>query len=170
MEGTHVRDAAVEDAEAIASIYNHYVENSTATFDTEPKSPADRREWIASRSLRYPVIVAERAGRLVGWGALSAWASRPAWAGTVEVAVYVAPDARGAGVGSALLAAIVERARAADHHAVIAQVVSENTASVALMHSAGFERVGELKEVGNKFGRWLNVELLELIVGKGNDS
>lgn len=170
MDDLVVRDAGVDDAAAIADIYNHYIETSTATFDTRVKSPEDRRRWLESRGGSHPVIVAEGEAGLLGWGALSPWAERPAWGGTVEVAVYVAPGARGRGLGRALLSTLVERACTEGHHALIAQVVSENGASAALMRSAGFECVGSLSEVGNKFGRWLDVELYELVVGKGNGS
>jgi len=159
-----IRRAAPEDAADVARIYNHYVATSTATFDTEERSVEDRAAWLAEHGDEHPVLVAERDGAMVGWGSLSRWGTRCAYKHTVEISVYISPDARSTGVGRALTDALVERARQAGHHAVIAQIVSENDASLSMSVKAGFETVGRLREVGRKFDRWLDVVLMERIL------
>lgn len=164
MEGLVIRMAREEDASAIADIYNHYIETSTATFDTVPKTLEDRVAWLEAHDDRHPVIVAETAEGIVGWGSLSPWATRPAWSRTVEVSVYVADTHRGGGVGPALLDELVNLGRIAGHHALIAQIVGDNKPSLEMSARAGFELVGVLKEVGFKLDRWLDVALVELVL------
>lgn len=159
-----VRDATSDDAEAVARIYNHYIDTSTVTFDTEPKTCEERVVWIASHGPSHPAVVAEIDGEVVGFGALSAWATRPAWSHTVEVSSYVAEERRRQGVGAALMDALVARAITAGHHVLIGQIVSENEASILLAERMGFEHVGTLHEVGYKFGRWLDVVYMERIL------
>ena len=161
MRRIDIRDAGTGDAQAIADIYNHYVQHTTSTFDTEPKSVEDRLAWMQSRESRHPVVVASDEGRVVGWGALTRWAERPAWRHTVELSLYVDPERLGEGVGSALMESLLERAALEGHHAVIGQIVSENEGSLSLAARFGFEEVGRLREVGHKSGRWLDVVLVE---------
>jgi len=160
--GVFIRKATLGDARAIAEIYNHYVKSSTATFDTEPKSVGDRIAWLTQHGDSHPVFVAEAQGEVVGWGALSPYRERPAWEHTAEVAVYLKQDRTGSGIGGELLQALVDAARAAGHHVLLSQIVAENEASLKITERAGFERVGTLKEVGRKFDRWVDIELLRL--------
>lgn len=155
-----IRDARPGDAGRIVEIYNHYVLHSTVTFDTEPKTPEDRVAWLQARSQRHPVLVAVVEDRVLGWGSLSPWHERPAYDHSVEVSAYVAPDARGQGIGSALMRCLIERATGLGHHALISQIVAGNDASLALGERFGYRVVGTLPEVGRKFGRWLDVVLL----------
>ncbi len=164
MSGFCIRPADESDAAAIASIYNHYVASSTATFDTVPKQVEDRVTWIRDHGEEYPVLVAESDGVVVGWGSLSRYAERPAWRGTVEVSVYIADTNRGAGVGPKLLTELIARGRELGYHALVSQVVSDNAPSIAMAVREGFEVVGIMREVGRKFDRWLDVTLLELII------
>ncbi len=160
----NVRPATVHDAEAIAAIYNHYVKTSTATFDTKTKSVEDRIEWIAEHGPRLPILVIEADEVVVGWGAVSSYAARPAWGNTVELGIYLDSDVRGRGLGAQLGRALIEAARKEGHHALIAQIVGDNEASMDLMERLGFERVGHLREVGFKFDRLHDVVLFELLV------
>jgi phosphinothricin acetyltransferase len=159
-----IRRAVSSDAGDIAAIYNHYVLTSTATFDTQPKSEQDRVDWLRSHGDDYPVFVAEKGGRTVGWASLSPYRDRPAWAPTVEAGVYVAQTERGGGIGTLLLMALVDAAREAGHRVIVAQIVSDNEASLRMTHDAGFERVGTLRGVGEKFGRRLDVAILQFTV------
>jgi phosphinothricin acetyltransferase len=161
---TSIRAATLDDADAIAEIYNHYILDTTATFDLTPKSPQDRATWIAKRGGEHPVLVAEVDGRTVGWGCLSPWGERAGWRHTVEISVYVELERRGKGIGRALMEALLEHAREYGHHAVVGQIVSENVASLVLSESLGFRQVGRLEQVGRKFDRWLDVVLVELIL------
>ena len=159
-----IRAAEPRDAIAIATIYNHYVVNSTATFDTVPKSAEDREWWLADRDPRHVVVVAEQEARVVGWASLGPYRERPAWALTAEVAVYVAEEARGSGIGTALLGRLVDDARTHGLHALVSQVVGGNAASIRMAERLGFVRVGTLVEVGHKFDEWLDVVILQLVL------
>lgn len=159
-----IRDAVSDDAPTLAEIYNHYISTSTVTFDMEPKTAEERRTWLALHGETHPVLVALIDGQVVGFGALSAWGSRPAWHRTVEVSSYVAEEWRGHGVGTALMVALIERAVQAGHHAVIGQIVADNTPSLVLAEKMGFTEVGRLREVGDKFDRWHDVVLMERIL------
>jgi L-amino acid N-acyltransferase len=148
----------------LADVYNHYVRTSTATFDTEQKSVADRLAWLAARDASHPVVVAESGGNPLGWGALSVYRERPAWQQTAEVAIYLAQDSTGKGVGRRILEELVSRARETELHVLVAQIVTENAASLSLFERAGFRRVGTMREVGRKFDRWLDIALFELVL------
>ena len=157
----HIRDAQAADAAAIARIYNQAVLDSTATFDIEPKTTEDRLRWLAEHDGSHPVIVAERDGEVVGWGSLSSVSDRRAWDFTVEISTYVDERHHGTGVGRALGSDLIERARALGHHVIISRVCAENTASIRLSGQLGFAQAGVMHEVGRKFGRWLDVVILE---------
>lgn len=160
----HVRSATVEDAPAILEIYNHEVLTSTVTFDLVPRTLAEQEAWITDRSGAHVVLVVEDGGEVVGFGALSQYRERAGYATTVEDSVYVHQDHRGQGVGRILLAELVDRATAHGFHALMAKVVGDHQASINLHAAAGFEVVGHEREVGRKFGRWLDVVLLERLL------
>jgi phosphinothricin acetyltransferase len=168
-----VRRAIAGDGEAIARIYNHYVLTSTATFDTEPKTPADREAWLANRSPAHPVLVAEQDGRVVGWGSLSPWGERPAYRHSVEISTYVDFESISLGVGPALAEALIGDARSLGHHAVLSRIVADNEPSLKMSARLGFVEVGRLREVGRKCGRWLDLVICELVLeplDDGDDS
>ena len=161
--GLLVRPATATDAAAMAAIYNHAVVHSTATFDLEPESVEERRAWLGAESTRL-ALVAEVAGRLVGWSSLARWSGRGAYDQTVEASVYVAPAAQRTGLGRALGAALVEGARALELHVLIAQICTENDGGRGLALALGYRPVGTLREVGCKFGRRLDVTICQLIL------
>ncbi|MFM7069142.1 MAG: N-acetyltransferase family protein [Actinomycetes bacterium] len=161
----HVRIATVDDAVAILDIYNHEVLTSTVTFDLVPRTLTEQISWMTDRSGAHVVVVAaDDDGTVVGFGALSAYRERAGYATTVEDSVYVHEAHRGAGVGRLLLLDLVERATAHGFHALMAKVVGHHEASIHLHESVGFEIVGREREVGRKFGRWLDVVLLERLL------
>lgn len=163
-----IRLAEARDARAIADIYNEAIVGTTSTFDTEPKTEQDRLQWLSAHDGRRPVLVAEREGEIVGWAALSKWSDRPAYACTVESSFYVAEKHRGAGVGRRLKERLIDDARKAGFHTIIARIAQGNAASRHINESFGFVHVGTLREVGFKFGRWLDVDFMQLILDNGS--
>ena len=159
-----LRLATLEDAEPIRQIYNLEVTTSTATFDLVPRSLEEQRAWQAERSGARAVVVAERDGQVCGFASLSPWRDRPAYATTVEDSVYVHRDHQGKGVGRALLEELLRTATAHGFHACMARIVGGHEASIALHEGCGFEIVGTEREVGRKFGRWLDVVLMERLL------
>jgi phosphinothricin acetyltransferase len=161
----HIRPAELTDATAIMDIYNPVVETSTATFDLIPRTLDQQLEWLSDRSGARIVLVAHADdGTVTGFAALSPYRDRAAYSTTVEDSVYVHADHQGRGVGRLLLDALVETARAHGFHAVMARIVADHDASIALHAVCGFEIVGHEREVGRKFGRWLDVTLMERLL------
>ncbi len=160
-----VRPAADGDAEAIRAIYNPEVLESTVTFDLVPRTLAQQLAWQDERSGAHVVLVAVDADdEVVGFGSLSTYKERPAYATTVEDSVYVRRDQQGRGVGRLLLAELVAVATAHGFHAMVARIVDGHEASIALHRALGFELVGVEREVGRKFGRWLDVAIMQRLL------
>ncbi len=159
-----VRPATIADAEPICRIYNREVTESTVTLDLVPRTLAEQRSYLAQRSGGLAVLVAEQDGDVVGFGSLSFYRDRPGYRTSVEDSVYVDRAHVGAGVGSTLLAGLLDVA--ADHgfHAVFARIVGPQEASVHLHQRHGFELVGIERQVGRKFGRWHDVALLQRLL------
>lgn len=159
-----IRGATARDAAAIAEIYNEAIRSTTATFDTEPKSADERLRWLQTHDDRNPVLVAEIDGHVVGWAALTKWSDRPAYDQTAESSFYVAERFRDRGIGRALKERLIEAARSLGFHTILARVAEESGASIHINESFGFRHVGTMKEVGLKFGRRLDVHLLQLML------
>ena len=164
----HVRPVTRDDAEAIRAIYNREVVGSTVTFDLVPRTLDEQLQWIDEHSGAHPAIVAvDDHDRVRGFGSLSPYRPRPAYRTTVENSVYVASDVQGQGVGKGLLVELLRLAAAHGFHAVIARIVGGHQVSIALHRSCGFELVGVEREVGRKFGRWLDVVLMQKLIDPG---
>ena len=159
-----VRLAELADAEATRAIYNVEVLESTVTFDLVPRSHDDQRAWLAAHAGAHPAIVAVNGEEVVGFGSLSPYKDRAAYATTVEDSVYVHRDERRAGVGRLVLDELLKVATTHGFHAVIARIVGDHEASIALHQGCGFTVVGVEKEVGRKFGRWLDVVELQRLL------
>ena len=160
-----LRLATLEDAEAIRQIYNVEVLTSTATFDLSPRTLGEQRAWQAERSGARAVLVAvDDDGTVRGFGSLSPWRDRPAYATSVEDSVYVHRDHHGEGIGRALLTELVATATAHGFHALLARIVGGHEASIALHAACGFEVVGTEREVGRKLGQWLDVVIMERLL------
>ncbi len=158
-----IRHASPEDLSAIFEIYDREVLHGTATFDTEPKSPAERLAWFREHAgPRRPLLVGEVEGRVAGWASLSAWSARCAYARAAENSVYVHADYRGLGLGRLLLDTLIERARAAGLGVLLARIAEPNPASVRLHERAGYQTIGVMRRVGEKFGRVIDVRLMDL--------
>ena len=156
-----LRLATVADAEDLRRIYNHEVENTTATFDIEPRTLEDQRQWINQRQGALGVVVAELDGRVVGFASLSPYRNRAGYRTTVENSVYVSADARGRGVGRALMEELIDMALKRGFHSIVAHIVDGHEASMALHRACGFELVGTEREVGRKFGGWLDAVIMQ---------
>jgi phosphinothricin acetyltransferase len=161
---TLIRLARPDDVEATRAIYNLEVQGSTITFDLVPRTPSQQREWLQQHSGAHPAIVAVNGDDVIGFGSLSPYRSRPAYSTTVEDSVYVDRDRRGQGVGRLLLNELVRLARAHGFHAVMARIVGGHEASIALHRACGFEMVGIEREVGRKFGQWLDVAVMQRLL------
>lgn len=160
-----LRAATVDDLPAILDIYNDVILTTTAVYSEVPHTLDMRLAWFNERqSAGFPVIVAERDGVIAGFGTYGHFRVWPCYRYTVEHSVYVHKDFRGRGISKILLTEIISRAKAAGMHALIAGVDSENNVSLQLHLKFGFEQVARFKEVGFKFGRWLDLVFLEMIL------
>lgn len=159
-----IRDANVNDAESIAAIYNDAVLNTTAIWNETVVDTANREKWIADRQgMGYPVLVAVADdGMVLGYASFGDWRAFDGYRHTVEHSVYVNKNRRGAGIGKALMVALIDRARMNGKHVMVAGIEAGNVASIQLHYQLGFVQVGLLKEVGTKFGRWLDLAFLQL--------
>ncbi|MGH8442048.1 MAG: GNAT family N-acetyltransferase [Nevskiaceae bacterium] len=157
-----IRAATEADLPGIFAIYDREVLHGTATFDTEPKNEAERLAWLGDDAGgKYPILVAEIDGAIAGWARFYAWSHRCAYARAAENAVYVHADHRGKGVGRALLAELIRLAPQRGVHVLLARIVEGNPASRALHEAHGFTTIGVMRRVGEKFGRVLDVQLME---------
>ena len=164
-----IRTATMADVEGITAVYNEAILTTTSTFDTEPKTIAERTMWLRSHDERHPVLVAVLDGKVVGWVCLSVWSDRCAYADTAETSFYVKSEFRGKGIGRKLKEAIIQEARRLGFHTLIARVAEGSEASLHLNETTGFVHVGTLKEVGRKFGKLLDVHILQLMLDQPPD-
>lgn len=164
-----IRAATAEDARQIASIYNHYIEHTVATFEEEPVGAAEMRERIEPGLLSYPWLVAEQNGQLAGYAYATRWKPRSAYRNTVETSVYISPAHARHGFGEELYRALIERLRNSGFHCALGGIALPNEASVSLHEKLGFRKVGELQEVGWKMGRWVNVGYWQLQLDSSPD-
>lgn len=163
MSDVSLRPFAWGDIPAITAIYRHYVEHSTATFDLEAPGPTYLAEKFGHMvEAGHPVIVAERAGELVGYAYASTYRPRPAYRFTCEDSIYLRHDATGLGLGRVLLAELIEQSRAFGFKQMIAVITAESAASIALHEKFGFDTVGRHAALGLKFDRWLDVIHMQL--------
>lgn len=159
----HVRDAGVEDAPGILEIYNDAILHTTAIWNDVPVDLANRVAWMQERQARgYPVLVAvDTREQVLGYASFGDWRAFEGFRHTVEHSVYVHAQARGRRIGEALLLALIGRAQALDKHVMVGAIEAGNAASLQLHRRLGFESCGLLKEVGLKFGRWLDLVFVQ---------
>lgn len=163
-----IRIARPADRAAIDAIYAHYVRTSTCTYDEEPPTDAERAAWFEAHGPSHPVTVLEQDGEIVGWASLSPWKARTGYRHTAELSVYLRPDACGRGHGRTLLADLVARAEALGIHVLIGGISADQEPSIRLHERMGFTRVAHFREVGRKFGRWLDVVYYQRQLGATN--
>ncbi|MFB4349942.1 GNAT family N-acetyltransferase [Microbacterium sp. CR_7] len=165
MSDPQIRDAETADLDAITDIHNHAVVHTTAIWNEDAVDVADRAAWLAARQERgYPVIVAVDDTGVVGYASFGDWRPHSGYRHTVEHSVYVRDDQQGRGIGKALMVELIERARRLGIHVMVAAVESGNLPSIVLHKRLDFLQVGRMPQVGAKFGRWLDLTLLQLIL------
>jgi phosphinothricin acetyltransferase len=162
-----VRPAESGDVAAITRVYNEGVVDRIATLETEERTEAERATWLAGRGPRHPVLVAERAGAVIGWASLNPFNPRPAYDHVADLSVYVGREARGGGVGSALLAALVAEGQRLGYHKLVLAAFPTNAAGLRLYRRFGFREVGVFREQGLLDGRWVDVVVMERLLGSG---
>jgi L-amino acid N-acyltransferase len=161
MDQTIVRPATEDDLPGILEIYNDAILNTTATFDTEPQTLEEKREWLRETSYPYVVLVAERRDQVVGWASLRRFRPKIAYRYTAENSVYVRRDCHAEGVGTALMRILLENAAENGFHTIIAGIAGDNPASLRLHRRFGFALVGVECQVGYKFERWVDVTWMQ---------
>jgi L-amino acid N-acyltransferase YncA len=157
-----IRAAVASDLAAILAIYNDVIEHSTAVYCDDPVSLSDREQWFAGRMQQgYPVLVAEVEGQVVGYASFGDFRGYPGFRYTVEHSVHLSATCRGQGIGSALLMALLPLARKLGKHVMVAGIDASNQGSIRFHQRLGFSEVGRMPEVGFKFGRWLDLVLMQ---------
>lgn len=156
-----IRKANLNDLEAITEIYNDAIINTVATFDTQPKTIKEQTEWFSNHDSKHPILVLEEESKIIGFASLSEWSDRCAYSETAEISLYIKKEYREKGFGKKLLKAILQEGRRVGLHSIIARIAEGNEISVHLFKSFDFNHVGILKEVGHKFGKLLDVHLMQ---------
>lgn len=160
-----IRDAVSDDLPAILAIYNEVIRNSTSVYATAPVALEDRRTWLEARHARgFPVLVAVESGAVTGFASFGDWRAPNGYRYTVEHSVHVRADVRGQGHGSRLVEALIARAQAMRLHAMIGGIDAANRDSIRFHERLGFVRAGEMREVGRKFGRWLDLVFMQRLL------
>jgi L-amino acid N-acyltransferase YncA len=158
-----IRQATPADLGQITEIYNDAIQKTTATFDTEPKTLEEQQSWFANHDAKHPVLIVDEDGLIIAWASLSQWSDRCAYSDTAEISLYVKEEHRGKGIGKQLMRAIIQEGKTAGLHTVIARIAGSNKISADLCKSFGFHYIGTMREVGKKFGKLLDVHLMQLI-------
>lgn len=158
-----IRPATVADVPAITEIYNDAVRNTVATFDTEEKSVEDRMQWFLAHDEKHPVLVSCQGDVVTGFASLNRWSDRAAYDLTAEVSLYVHPDFRRRGIGKQLLEMLTLRGKEVGLHTLLARITEGNEQSIYLHERMGFKQTGLMLEVGYKFGKFLNVHMLQVV-------
>ena len=158
-----IRKATLKDLKEITKIYNEAILKTVATFDTEIKSLKEQKIWFENHGFKNPILVAEQNKLVVGWGSLSQWSDRCAYSDTAEISLYVKEKYQGQGIGKKLMESLIIEGKKVGLHTIIARITQGNKLSIHLHEKFGFEHIGIMKEVGQKFGKRLDVYLMEKI-------
>jgi L-amino acid N-acyltransferase len=160
-----IRPALEQDLEAMLEIYNDVIVNTTAVYDYQPHTLEMRRQWFRIKEAQgFPVFVAAEDGKVVGFSSIGPFRAWAAYKYSVENSVYVAADQRGKGIGKLLIAPLVDASVQLNMHTIIAGIDATNEASIMLHRSFGFKEVAHFKQVGYKFGRWLDLTFMQLLL------
>lgn len=164
MGDVSIRAATPDDAGAICTIYNQGIEDRIATLETELRTPDERRQWMAERAARHPVVVAVTDGQVVGWGSLNSFNARPAYDNVADLSVYVERGWRGRGVGRAVVQRLLALAKTLGFHKMVLATFPFNEGGVTLYKKMGFAPVGVYREQGQLDGRWVDVLIMERLL------
>ena len=164
VDGMHIRTASAGDAAAIAEIYNQGIEDRVATYETEPRSPKEQQAWLRSVAGRYPAVVSEIDGQIVGWAGAGPYRARECYRGIGEFSMYVRRDWRGRGVGDLLVGALITEAERLGLWKLLSRIFPFNEASRALCRKHGFREVGIYEKHARLDGRWLDVVIVERLI------
>jgi L-amino acid N-acyltransferase YncA len=164
-----IRQAELRDAAAIAGIYNQGIADRGATFETEPRSVDDIKARLSDH-VRFPTLIAEDAGTVIGWAGLSIYRPRACYAGVAEFSIYLERAARGRGAGKTLLNALVETAREYGYWKLVSRIFPFNTASRALCRACGFREVGVYEKHACLDGHWMDVVIVERLIPENQSS
>lgn len=160
-----IRIAEETDLPEILTIYNDIIVNTTAVYDYNAHTPAMRKQWWDTKVQQgFPVFVAVEDGKVVGFSSIGPFRAWAAYKYSVENSIYVAADQRGKGIGKLLMPPLIETARRLNMHTILAGIDASNDASVKLHESFGFKEVALFREVGYKFGKWLDLKFLQLVL------
>lgn len=158
-----IRAAKIDDLKDITEIYNDAIENTTSTFDTQTKTIDEQKEWFKNHGPKNPIIVAIVDDEIVGWADLTQYSTKCAYSDTAEISLYVKEDHQGKSIGRKLIEEIVKKGEKAGLHSLIARITEGNQISIHLHESVDFKHIGIYKEVGFKFGKHLDVTLMQKV-------
>lgn len=158
-----IRPATKKDIPAITEIYNWAIVNTEATFDTEEKTLEQQTKWFNDHGESHPIIVVEIESKVVGWGSITKWSDRSAYDSTGEVSLYILPEAHGVGIGKAIMAELVRLGKEKNFRTLMSRITTTSGASLHLHKKFGFQDVGVMRQVGVKFGKVLDVAIMQLI-------
>ena len=158
-----IREATLKDLKDITEIYNHAILHTVATFDTEIKTVEEQKKWFKEHDSKNPILVAELNNEIIGFASLSKYSTRCAYSDTAEISIYVKEKYQGTSIGKKLIKEIVDAGEKTGIHAIISRIAEGNKISIHLHDIVGFKHVGIYKEVGYKFGKRLDVYLMEKI-------
>jgi L-amino acid N-acyltransferase YncA len=159
----NIRKATIKDLPSITEIYNDAILNTNSTFDTEVKTIEDRTHWFKNRDDNFPIIVAEQLGNIIGYAALNKWSERQAYDVTAEISVYIHPEHRKQGTGKKLIEMLLAIGEETQLKTILARITEGNDHSIYLHEHNGFKMVGVLRQVGKKFGKLLDVTMMQKV-------
>lgn len=159
-----IEKAKLEDLDQITQLYNWAITQTSATFDTEVKSVDKLISWFHEHKGKHPLFVAKEGNKVLGWGSLSKWSDRKAYDGTAELSIYINPTFHSQGIGKMIMKELIKEAKIQKLITIVSRITSESEKSIGLHKAFNFEMIGTMKSCGVKFGKVLDVHLMQLII------
>ncbi|MGM0509228.1 MAG: N-acetyltransferase family protein [Fusobacteriota bacterium] len=160
----NIRKMEEKDLKKVMDIYNEQIKNSTATFNIEEREMVDQKRWFEEHNDNYPVFIMEIDKKVIGWSALSKWSDREAYQNTAELSIYFEKESRGKGYGKTLMEYTLKKSRETNLHTIISLITGDNKISIKIHEKYDFKKVGVMKEVGRKFGEYLDVMIMQKMI------